>query len=138
MFYNVFFVALLTVIITNGFKIPIPFGSIDYEKDKDGNVDAGINSDINIMGSGASSGFNVEKEKNGTFALKPQLGITANNTYYGSNSTFGVDKEKGIQADSDVEAGKNTFHGGVGKESQFINEVGTAVEEKKKNRHRRH
>lgn len=54
-----------------------------------------------------------------------------NNTEFGANSTFGVDKEKGIVADTDINASNQTFHGGVGKESQFINEVGDAINKKK-------
>ncbi|CAD5234422.1 unnamed protein product [Bursaphelenchus xylophilus] len=135
MYSKVFLFAVVGVAITYAFKIPLPFGQINVDKEEDGTVNAGVNSNINILGYGGSSGLEVTS-KNGSLALKPQAAILANNTAYGANSTYSVDKKEGIVADTDVDAGNHTFHGGVGKESQFVNEVGDAVKSKKNKRGR--
>ena len=48
------------------FRIPIPFGSIDVDKNPDGSLNFGANSDINILGYGANSGLNFQT-KDGHF-----------------------------------------------------------------------
>uniref|UniRef100_A0AC34G9K9 Uncharacterized protein n=1 Tax=Panagrolaimus sp. ES5 TaxID=591445 RepID=A0AC34G9K9_9BILA len=50
---------------------------------------------------------------------------------YGIGSTFGGDKDKGVQLDSDLNLGNETVHGGVGKESQFFTELDQLSKKKK-------
>ncbi|KAH7699243.1 Protein F40H3.3, partial [Aphelenchoides avenae] len=111
------------------FRIPLPFGGIDVKKGPDGESQVGIGSNVNILGWGGNSGLTFTK-KNGSFTTQTQGGILTNGTQRGLNSTFGVDKNEGLTADTDLQLGKNkTVHGGVGKESQFINELSGVIKD---------
>ncbi|KAI6174699.1 hypothetical protein M3Y97_01019400 [Aphelenchoides bicaudatus] len=131
MFASKFVLLLLTgffVLQTEQFRIPLPFGSIDLNKNPDGTVDFAGNSNINILGYGANSGLNFTS-RNGSFAVSPALGAIVKNQTYGSSSSLAVDQNKGVGIDSNVNLGEKTLHGGLGKEAQFINEAVQAGQE---------
>lgn len=113
------------------FNIPLPFGGITVDKRPDGQTQVGLNQGINILGWGGSRGITFTGG-NGSFSARPEGSILANGTNIGTNSTFGFDKEKGVALDTDLNLGDDTVHGGVGKESQFINDLSTVVDKKKK------
>jgi len=48
------------------FRLPIPFGEINFTKTPDGETQFGIGSNVNIGGSGAESNLQFSKKKNGT------------------------------------------------------------------------
>lgn len=75
---------------------------------------------------------------------------------FGSNSTLGVDKQKGLTADTDLQVGKNqTLHvsggrgegrktdrdrtdqGGLGKENTFINDLAEMIRRNQEERRRK-
>lgn len=92
------------------FTIPLPFGGIDVKKGPDGETQVGVGSNVNILGWGGNSGLTFTS-KNGSFTTQTQGGILTNGTERGLNSTFGVDKNKGLTADTDLQLGKNkTVH----------------------------
>ncbi|KAF7637216.1 hypothetical protein Mgra_00003392 [Meloidogyne graminicola] len=116
-----------------GFRIPIPFGEINFTKTPEGETQFGIGSNVNIAGSGAESNLQFSKNKNGTAQIQTGGGVLVDGKKFGTNSTFGGGKE-GLNANTDIQAGKHTLHGGVGKESTFIGDLTNAIKEEKENK----
>ncbi|CAD5222665.1 unnamed protein product [Bursaphelenchus okinawaensis] len=122
------FTLIVKVVGYYAFTIPLPFGGINIDKNAQGETSVDTFSNLNFFGYGANTGFKVKGGDSG-LTLEPRNEILVKNKNYGVNSTFGFEKEKGIAVDSDVSAGDNTFHGGLGKEGQFINEIGQATQQ---------
>lgn len=111
--------------VSDQFRIPLPFGSIDIDKNPDGSLNFGTNSDINILGYGLNSGLNFTS-RNGSFSTSCRslkhvidfglitsagLGATiVQNQTYGLNSSFDVDQQKGLEINSDVNLGNKSIH----------------------------
>ena len=102
---------------------------MSFNKTPDGQVEVGVNQNVNILGWGGSRGIKFTGG-NGTFQTETEGGILANGTNFGANSTFGVDKEKGVKLDSDLNVGNETVQGGVGKESSFISGLTDLIKKK--------
>ncbi|CAD5232701.1 unnamed protein product [Bursaphelenchus xylophilus] len=126
---SILIIAALFIAQYYAFTIPLPFGGINIDKNERGETSVDTFSNLNFFGYGANTGLKV-KGGNGGLTLEPRNEILVKNKNYGVNSTFGFEKQKGIAIDSDVSAGDNTFHGGLGKENRFINEIGQAAQQK--------
>uniref|UniRef100_A0A914LE60 Uncharacterized protein n=1 Tax=Meloidogyne incognita TaxID=6306 RepID=A0A914LE60_MELIC len=129
---KIFIFFILTVFSVYSFRLPIPFGEINFTKTPEGETQFGIGSNVNIGGSGAESNLQFNKKKNGTAQVQTGGGVLVDGKKFGTNSTFGGGKE-GLTADTDIQAGKHTLHGGVGKENEFIGDLTNAINDEKNN-----
>ena len=118
----------------SAYVIPLPFGNVSVEEGPDGKKVVGINHGINIGGYGTSSGLTINGNNGSGGSVQTHGGILANGSEYGTSSTFGGDKQKGVQLDTDLNLGNDTVHGGVGKETQFFDELGNVVNKKKEDK----
>uniref|UniRef100_A0AC35FYX3 Uncharacterized protein n=1 Tax=Panagrolaimus sp. PS1159 TaxID=55785 RepID=A0AC35FYX3_9BILA len=129
---TVFFFASLSIYFIHAYTIPLPFGGVDVNKRPDGSDEVSIHHGINVSGYGTSSGLTFTGG-NGTGGTVSSHGgiLDGKGGQYGIGNTFGGDKKKGVQLDSDLNLGNETVHGGVGKESQFFTELDQLSKKKK-------
>ncbi|PAV85092.1 hypothetical protein WR25_04512 isoform B [Diploscapter pachys] len=106
----------------SGFVIPLPFGGLNIKKTEDGKTEIDANGNLNIFGWGAKKDFKIVTG-NGTFDIKNKDTAIVNNTDFGLGGDLGVDKSKGISNNVNLTLGDQTSHGGVGKETNFIEEL---------------
>uniref|UniRef100_A0A914YEG7 Uncharacterized protein n=1 Tax=Panagrolaimus superbus TaxID=310955 RepID=A0A914YEG7_9BILA len=93
------------------YTIPLPFGGIDVNKRPDGSDEVSVHNGINVSGYGYGSGLTFNG-KNGTGgSVSSHSGVLdGHGGQYGIGSTFGGDKKKGVQLDSDLNLGNETVH----------------------------
>ncbi|KAI1712540.1 hypothetical protein DdX_09632 [Ditylenchus destructor] len=90
----------------------------------EGGAVIGINNGLNVLGYGSNSGMEINVDKNGTFTTKSKGGVLVNGTEYGTDSTYGVEKGKGVVAGTNLNMGNNqTIRGGLGNEGNFIGDL---------------
>ncbi|KAI6234287.1 hypothetical protein M3Y99_00825100 [Aphelenchoides fujianensis] len=118
---------VLLVHSTAGFTIPVPFGGIDLTRNpSDGTIDVNAGSNIDVMGWGPNSNFELKGKPGHNIMTGGGLGFKANGQEFGKHSVIGIDKDKGVDQRDDWNLGPKTLHAQLGKEAQFIGDsVGT-------------
>ncbi|CCD66153.1 uncharacterized protein CELE_F40H3.3 [Caenorhabditis elegans] len=112
-------VSIILTVIPAQFNIPLPFGGISLNKNKNGELEIGGNQNFNLFGWGANRDFKLTTG-NGTFKLDKTDEAILNGSTYGGSGSIGVDEKTGIDIGQNLTLDDKKLVGGLGKEMNFL------------------